>query len=242
MGPLRPCWSTPRSRRLALPCLPRRTRPQPFRPLLAGKHVYLEKPLALTLEDADRILEAARSGRTSLPHGVPHALAPPHSRGPGAWSRRANSGRIESIRTLWFSPRDDEGLPPVAPSPGVRRGRPDGTGRPLFRPVALPHLGRSRAGPRPCPARHPRRRGYGHYRAAVWRDTGIRSRLREDRPRDRGRGLRESRAAQGRLPAVRRSGVLSVGLRARAARGPDASRHSVPARASERPGRDEKRR
>jgi myo-inositol 2-dehydrogenase / D-chiro-inositol 1-dehydrogenase len=76
----------------------------------AGKHVYLEKPLALSLEDANRIVQAA-SGRPQK------YLMGFHMR----WHRlirearmlvaNGSVGSIETVRTLWFSPRQNEGLP-----------------------------------------------------------------------------------------------------------------------------------
>lgn len=76
----------------------------------AGKHVYLEKPLALSLEDADRIIQAASVRRQKYLMGF-------HMR----WHRLIREARmmvasggvgsIETVRTLWFSPRLDEGLP-----------------------------------------------------------------------------------------------------------------------------------
>jgi predicted dehydrogenase len=76
----------------------------------AGKHIYLEKPMALAPEDTERILQTAE-GRTE------RFLMGFHMR----WHRliqetrrRAEAGEIgtlESIRTVWYSPREDETLP-----------------------------------------------------------------------------------------------------------------------------------
>jgi predicted dehydrogenase len=76
----------------------------------AGKHVYLEKPLALSPEDAGRVLQAARGrpGKYLLGfHMRWHRLIREARRRLAAGA----VGRIESIRTLWFSPRTDESLP-----------------------------------------------------------------------------------------------------------------------------------
>jgi myo-inositol 2-dehydrogenase / D-chiro-inositol 1-dehydrogenase len=78
--------------------------------MAAGKNVYVEKPVALTLEDADRISQAAK-GRSSLHlmgfHMRWHRLI----RDARARLAAGEIGELESIRTTWFSPRGDDTLP-----------------------------------------------------------------------------------------------------------------------------------
>lgn len=79
--------------------------------LRAGRHVLVEKPLALTMDDCDALVDAA-----DLAHGL--AMTGFHMR----WHRllrqareRIRSGalgRLESIRTSWNSPRGDDIAPP----------------------------------------------------------------------------------------------------------------------------------
>jgi predicted dehydrogenase len=78
--------------------------------LEAGKHVLVEKPLALSLEDCDRLLEASRKAQGRCLMGF-------HMR----WHRLIRSARdllsrsligpLESIRCLWNSPRSDRNIP-----------------------------------------------------------------------------------------------------------------------------------
>jgi len=78
--------------------------------LMAGKHVWIDKPLALDLEDCERIRRAAASSEARLMVGF-------HMR----WHRlltRARAivgggalGPLESIRCTWSSPRSDDDLP-----------------------------------------------------------------------------------------------------------------------------------
>jgi myo-inositol 2-dehydrogenase / D-chiro-inositol 1-dehydrogenase len=78
--------------------------------LEAGKHVLVEKPLALTLEDAGRIIAAeAKSPKLCLMgfHMRSHRLV----RQVRDAIVRGDVGEIESVRVSWFSPRDDVDLP-----------------------------------------------------------------------------------------------------------------------------------
>jgi myo-inositol 2-dehydrogenase/D-chiro-inositol 1-dehydrogenase len=78
--------------------------------LATGRHVLIEKPLVLTLGEADRLVEATRSARGRVVMGL-------HMR----WHRlvrRAREaiadgivGTPESIRSVWSSPRGDAGIP-----------------------------------------------------------------------------------------------------------------------------------
>jgi myo-inositol 2-dehydrogenase/D-chiro-inositol 1-dehydrogenase len=51
-----------------------------LRALAAGKHVFCEKPMATTLEDARRVLEAARTGYTVFQMGHNRRFAPVYKR------------------------------------------------------------------------------------------------------------------------------------------------------------------
>lgn len=78
--------------------------------LEAGCHVLVEKPVALALDDADALVRAARES-------TGHAVMGFHMR----WHRlirrlraflnTGELGAIESIQTIWNSPRPDEGIP-----------------------------------------------------------------------------------------------------------------------------------
>ncbi len=52
----------------------------------AGKHLFMEKPLALSLHDADRLVKRAAGGGAQSPDRVQLALASAHS--PGAEHHR----------------------------------------------------------------------------------------------------------------------------------------------------------
>ena len=76
----------------------------------AGKHVWIDKPLALTADECRRIVDASTRGRTVVMTGFHmryHRLV-------GEARAIIASGRlgtIESIRSTWYSPRADLGLP-----------------------------------------------------------------------------------------------------------------------------------
>lgn len=92
-------------------CVPAQRHVHVALPLLqAGKHVLIEKPLALSLDEADELIAKAR--------GLPaKAMVGFHMR----WHRlvrRARAivqsqqlGALETIRAIWNSPRGDSGLP-----------------------------------------------------------------------------------------------------------------------------------
>jgi len=78
--------------------------------IAAGVHVLVEKPLALTLDDADILVAAARgaSGRVFMGHHMRwHRLV----RQARDLVRQGGLGALESIHATWNSPRDDEGTP-----------------------------------------------------------------------------------------------------------------------------------
>jgi predicted dehydrogenase len=78
--------------------------------LARGKHVLIEKPLALSMDEACRLTEAAACSEARILVGFHmrwHRLV----RRARDFVRSGALGRLESIRTLWYSPRSDDGLP-----------------------------------------------------------------------------------------------------------------------------------
>ncbi|MCC6590030.1 MAG: Gfo/Idh/MocA family oxidoreductase [Bryobacterales bacterium] len=76
----------------------------------AGLPVLVEKPLALTIEDADELVETARAtGAIALMgfHMRFHRLV----RRAAQVVESGELGKLESIHTIWCSPRPDEGIP-----------------------------------------------------------------------------------------------------------------------------------
>lgn len=78
--------------------------------LEAGKHVYVEKPLALTVEECEAMVGAAqRRGCVAVTgfHMRFHRLLREAKR----IVRSGRLGTVESIRLVWHSPRGDAGAP-----------------------------------------------------------------------------------------------------------------------------------
>ncbi len=81
------------------------------RALNAGKHVWVDKPMALDEADCQRIIEAARgTGLVAMVafHMRFHRLV----NAARSAIRRGELGRIESVRLAWHSPRSDVNIPP----------------------------------------------------------------------------------------------------------------------------------
>ncbi len=141
-------------------CLPHRLhRPVALAAIAAGKHVLLEKPLALTVEECDEIIAAAEAAGVKV--GVQHnqLYYPAHVR-----ARVADGRRPRRPRAFAAAPRDRRQARRLAGRaradrrrPALRRGRP-----PLLR------------GARPI--RRDRRR-LGHGRSRARRGRGPRDRL-----------------------------------------------------------------
>jgi predicted dehydrogenase/glycosyltransferase involved in cell wall biosynthesis len=78
--------------------------------LRAGKHVWIDKPLALTVADSLAIMRAAEETSAVAMIGFHmryHRLVGELR----SFVRSGHLGRIESIHSVWNSPRDGEGLP-----------------------------------------------------------------------------------------------------------------------------------
>jgi myo-inositol 2-dehydrogenase / D-chiro-inositol 1-dehydrogenase len=82
--------------------------------LQAGKHVLIEKPLALTLEDCDRLVEqAARSESGGIRSAVGFNLRSHRLVGQAREAIRSGRlGEIEMVRTLWTADWSGGGRPP----------------------------------------------------------------------------------------------------------------------------------
>ena len=79
--------------------------------LAAGKHVFIEKPLCLSLDEAESLRDAAAKspGKVMVGHHMRwHRLI----RKARAFIQRGGLGEVESIRTLWNSPRIGRDNPP----------------------------------------------------------------------------------------------------------------------------------
>lgn len=78
--------------------------------LTAGKHVLVEKPPGLALEDVDAMIACARRGRAKAMVGY-HMRWHRMVRQARALLDRGVLGPLESIRMVWYGPRDDRDLP-----------------------------------------------------------------------------------------------------------------------------------
>ncbi len=180
------------------------------RALTAGLHVLLEKPVALTLEDADAIGAAARaSGRVLM---VGHVLRFAARRSPscGAWSGPASSGgRWPRARSGCRAPRRLERLD----------ARPDALRRHARGPRD-PRLRRARRAARAGAAGPRARRGGRHSRERAGRARARRGHGRRE-PRDAGlvsvhrRSARAVRGRPRRAPIHRRRRRRGGGQRRR---------------------------
>ncbi|MBM2614540.1 Gfo/Idh/MocA family oxidoreductase [Actinoplanes sp. LDG1-06] len=75
----------------------------------AGKHVFCEKPMALTLEDADRVIDAARAAGVLLRVGFNRRFAPDWA----AARRLIDDGQVGTPRLLRSLTRDPGGFDPA---------------------------------------------------------------------------------------------------------------------------------
>ena len=72
--------------------------------LEAGKHVFLERPVALTSSGGRRVLEAARTSRRNLVVGLPHRFRPEAS-ALRSYVAEGHLGRLVSVRGIWLNRR-----------------------------------------------------------------------------------------------------------------------------------------
>lgn len=72
--------------------------------LEAGKHVFVERPIALTAEGARRVVEAGRRAGTTLVVGLPHRFRPEAS-ALRAYVAGGEMGRIHAVRGIWLNRR-----------------------------------------------------------------------------------------------------------------------------------------
>jgi len=77
----------------------------------AGHRVLIEKPLALSLEDCDRLIEAATAAKAQVTVGF-HMRWHRQVRVARALLSDGRIGAVESLRAHWYSPRSDDSLPP----------------------------------------------------------------------------------------------------------------------------------
>lgn len=89
--------------------------------LEAGKHVWIDKPLALDRSECAALAEASRRANARVMVGF-HMRFHRLVQAARAVLRTGALGSIESIRSVWNSPRRDEGLP------SWRRRRAEGGG------------------------------------------------------------------------------------------------------------------
>jgi predicted dehydrogenase len=70
----------------------------------AGKHVFVERPLALAPDGARRVVEAGRRAGTTLVVGLPHRFRPEAS-ALRAYVAGGEMGRIHAVRGIWLNRR-----------------------------------------------------------------------------------------------------------------------------------------
>jgi len=98
----------------------------------AGKHVFLERPAALTSAGARRVLDAARASGKVLVVGLPHRFRPEAS-ALRSYVAEGQLGRLCSVRGIWLNRRT-----PVT-RPGWRQSRAQAGGGALM-DLGLPTL------------------------------------------------------------------------------------------------------
>lgn len=72
--------------------------------LEAGKHVFVERPIALTAQGARRVVEAARRAGTTLVVGLPHRFRP-EAAAMRAYVAGGQMGAIHAVRGIWLNRR-----------------------------------------------------------------------------------------------------------------------------------------
>jgi predicted dehydrogenase len=100
--------------------------------LRAGKHVFLERPAALTSAGARRVVDAARAARRTLVMGLPHRFRPEAS-ALRSYVAEGQLGKLSSVRGIWLNRRT-----PVT-RPTWRQSRPQAGGGALM-DLGLPTL------------------------------------------------------------------------------------------------------
>jgi myo-inositol 2-dehydrogenase/D-chiro-inositol 1-dehydrogenase len=81
----------------------------------AGKHVFCEKPMALTIADADRAIDACRAAGVALQIGFNRRFAPDWA----AARAFLDAGRVGTPRLLRSLTRDPAGFDPARVAPGT---------------------------------------------------------------------------------------------------------------------------
>ncbi len=72
--------------------------------LRAGKHVFVERPIALSSAGARRVVEAARESATALVVGLPHRFRPEAS-ALRSYVTGGEMGRLNAVRGIWLNRR-----------------------------------------------------------------------------------------------------------------------------------------
>jgi predicted dehydrogenase len=72
--------------------------------LSAGHHVFVERPVALSAEGVERVLEAARAAGTRLVVGLPHRFRPEAS-ALRSYVAGGEMGAVHAVRGIWLTRR-----------------------------------------------------------------------------------------------------------------------------------------